>query len=194
MKRKIIIFLMVIGIVVIFSAILVFSEQKYDFRKTNWGMSKEQVKATEDKKPDIEDDNELGYKVRLIEVSKYLCKYYFLENKLYQSIYFLDEKYTDKKSYIDNYKLLKEILIEKYGEPKIDEVAWQNNFFKDDELTTAVFIRDLTYGTVWETLTTNINLTLLSSKYMTTLGIGYHSKELKEWADKILEERVKSEF
>jgi hypothetical protein len=50
--------------------------EKYDFRKTNWGMSKEQVKVTEDNKLSYEDKNILGYEMYIYE--KYsLCAYYF---------------------------------------------------------------------------------------------------------------------
>ncbi len=54
---------------------------EYDFRKTNWGMGKEEVKATEDKKPDYEENNSLGYDVK-IDGDDYYCGYNFLKNKI----------------------------------------------------------------------------------------------------------------
>ena len=51
--------------------------EKYDFRKTNWGMSKEQVKVTEDKKPDLEEDVTLYYKKVKFNEKDCSCMYFF---------------------------------------------------------------------------------------------------------------------
>lgn len=56
MKKNVSILLMMLYILAISTLILFAEEAKYDFRETNWGMTKEQVKATEDKKPDFEDN------------------------------------------------------------------------------------------------------------------------------------------
>ena len=107
-------------------------EAKYDFRKTNWGMSKEQVKTTEDKKPDFEDNTMLSYEVTISE-KDFECVYLFLEDKLYGSRYLFFEEHTNKNLYIDDYEELKEILTKEYGKPKIDKVTWKNDLFKNLE-------------------------------------------------------------
>ena len=196
MKKNVSILLIVLLILVISTLVLFAEEAKYDFRKTNWGMSKEQVKATEDKKPDFENNIMLGYEVT-INQNNFLCAYWFLEDKLYQSAYSLNETHTNKNDYIDDYKNFKEILIKKYGKPKIDKVTWKNDLYKNDEQDwgLAVSIGHLIYGTWWETSTTEpIGLVLKGENYKISLTIGYYSKELKEWADKILEEKAKSNF
>ena len=196
MKKNVSILLIVLLILVISTLVLFAEEAKYDFRKTNWGMSKEQVKATEDKKPDFENNIMLGYEVT-INQNNFLCAYWFLEDKLYQSGYSLNETHTNKNDYIDDYKNFKEILIKKYGKPKIDKVTWKNDLYKNDEQDwgLAVSIGHLIYGTWWETSKTEpIGLVLKGEKYKISLTIGYYSKELKEWADKILEEKAKSNF
>ena len=148
---------------------------QYDFRKTSWGMAKEEVKVTENIKPDLEEDNRLVYSVE-IDGRDYDCIYLFLENKLYRSWYTLKDKYIKKDSYIDEYKRLKELLTKNFGKPK-----------KEGDISN-IYSSNLT---TWETSTTRIDLLILND----LLIIGYESKELKKWAEKIIEEkRVNSIF
>jgi len=117
--------LIILGILVcifLFSSIIALSNDvKYDFRKTNWGMSKEQVKTTEKNEIAFEDEEEICYKVKIGE-NNFLCGYIFLENKLYRSGYLFNETHTNENDYIDDYEKLKAILIDKYGKPKTDKI------------------------------------------------------------------------
>jgi hypothetical protein len=122
--------------------------------------------------------------------------YNFLEDKLFQSFYLFNEKHTNKNLYIDDYEELKEILTKNYGKPKIDKVTWKNDLYKSDKQNwgTAISMGHLIYETSWETSTTKINLKLSGDNleiigYVIYLTLVYDSKELKEWADKILEEK-----
>ena len=148
---------------------------QYDFRKTSWGMAKEEVKVMENIKPDLEEDNRLVYSVE-IDGRDYDGIYLFLENKLYRSWYTLKDKYINKDSYIDEYKRLKELLTKNFGKPK-----------KEGDISN-IYSSNLT---TWETSTTRIDLMILND----LLIIEYGSKELKKWAEKIIEEkRVNSIF
>lgn len=132
MKKNVPILLIILCILAVSTLILFAEEAKYDFRKTNWGMSKEQVKATEDKKPDFEDNTMLSYEVTISE-KDFECAYLFLEDKLYGSGYLFFGEHTNKNLYIDDYEELKEILTKEYGKPKIDKVTWKNDLFKNLE-------------------------------------------------------------
>ena len=132
MKKNVSILLIILCILAVSTLILFAEEAKYDFRKTNWGMSKEQVKATEDKKPDFEDNTMLSYEVTISE-KDFECVYLFLEDKLYGSGYLFFGEHTNKNLYIDDYEELKEILTKEYGKPKIDKVTWKNDLFKNLE-------------------------------------------------------------
>ena len=132
MKKNVSILLIILCILAVSILILFAEEAKYDFRKTNWGMSKEQVKATEDKKPDFEDNTMLSYEVTISE-KDFECAYLFLEDKLYGSGYLFFGEHTNKNLYIDDYEELKEILTKEYGKPKIDKVTWKNDLFKNLE-------------------------------------------------------------
>jgi len=131
-KKNVSILLIILCILAISTLILFAEEAKYDFRKTNWGMSKEQVKATEDKKPDFEDNTMLSYEVTISE-KDFECAYLFIEDKLYGSRYLFFGEHTNKNLYIDDYEELKEILTKEYGKPKIDKVTWKNDLFKNLE-------------------------------------------------------------
>ena len=132
MKKNVSILLIILCILAVSTLILFAEEAKYDFRKTNWGMSKEQVKATEDKKPDFEDNTMLSYEVTISE-KDFECAYLFLEDKLYGSGYLFFGEHTNKNLYIDDYEELKEILTKEYGKPKIDKATWKNDLLKNLE-------------------------------------------------------------
>jgi len=132
MKKNVSILLVILCILAGSTLILFAQEAKYDFRKTNWGMSKEQVKTTEDKKPDFEDNTILSYEVTIIE-KDFECVYLFLEDKLYGSRYLFLGEHTNKNLYIDDYEELKDILTKEYGKPKIDKVIRKNDLFKNLE-------------------------------------------------------------
>jgi len=131
-KKNVSILLIILCILAVSTLILFAEEAKYDFRKTNWGMSKEQVKAIEDKKPNFEDNTMLSYEVTISE-KDFECAYLFLEDKLYGSGYLFFGEHTNKNLYIDDYEELKEILTKEYGKPKIDKVTWKNDLFKNLE-------------------------------------------------------------
>jgi hypothetical protein len=197
MKRVISILLIISSILVIFTLSLCAAEgTKYDFRKTNWGMSKEQVKATEKNKIAFEGKEAIAMDRAQVDGRECIYVYYFLEDKLYRAGYSFMEKHINKNFYIDDYEDLKEILTKKYDKPVLDKIIWENDLFKDDRSSwgLAVSVGHLKYFSSWETSTTYISIGLDGDNYEINLTIGYYSKELEEWADKILEEKAKSNF
>jgi len=196
--------LIVLFILVIFTLILTAKEVRFDFRKSNWGMTIEQVKASEDKKPDFEGEVTSGfvlsYEVQ-IDSKDYYCVYFFLEDKLYNSGYAFSKNHTNKNDYIQDYEELKELLTKKYGKPSKkkllslydrEEIYWGYELYKDDEgdWGLAISVGELSYVSIWETPTTEIELILDGDNYEINLRIIYISKELKEWSDKILEDKA----
>jgi len=196
MKKNISILLIVLCILVISTLILSAGEVKYDFRKANWGMSVEQVKATEKNKIVLEDEKTLATGRVQVDGKECIYVYYFLEDKLYRAAYGFMEKHTNENLHIDDYEDLKEILTKKYGKPVLDKVTWKNDLFKSDKQNwgTAISIGHLDYFSSWETSTTFISLGLNGDNYKINLTLGYYSRELKEWADKIKEEKAKDEL
>ena len=192
MKRKSIIFL---GLIVLFilslSLTILAKGQIYDFRETTWGMSKEQVKATEDRKADYEENAMLFYKVKIFGGSCY-CFYSFLEDTLYNGGYVFTEEHANKNLYINDYIEFKGILTKEYGKPTMDEINWKNDLYKDDksEWGMAISVGDLEYWALWETPNSKIALILDGNNYEISLILTYDSKELREWVNKINEEKT----
>ena len=181
-------------LIIVVSALVLFAEEaKYDFRETTWGMSKEQVKATEDGKPGIEDDAGLAYKAT-INGKEFACTYSFLEGKLYAGGYIFIGEHANENLYIDDYEELKETLTKKYGKPKMDfPGVWNNDLYKDDKSNwgKAISMGHLEYGALWETSTTRIDFLLWGDNYNIKLALYYTSKELEEWVNKNKEEKTK---
>jgi len=105
---------------------------KYDFRETNWGMSKEQVKEIEKNilligEDSIQDsiigcDGSLHYNGR-VNGLKCNIYYYFIEDGLVSATYKKIDTFAEYKvKFISNYKNLKTYLIKKYGKPYDDSV------------------------------------------------------------------------
>jgi len=192
MKKYFSVLLIVILILVISTLALFAEEVKYDFRKTTWGMNKEQVKATEDRKADYEENAMLFYKVKIFGGS-YYCFYSFLEDTLYNGGYVFTEEHANKNLYINDYIEFKGILTKEYGKPTMDEINWKNDLYKDDksEWGMAISVGDLEYLAFWETLNTKIGLMLDGTNYEISLILSYDSKEwLREWVNKIKEEKT----
>jgi hypothetical protein len=190
MNKKIL--LLITVLIFIFPCLSVHSQEN-DFRKTNWGMTKEDVKSTENK--DIIDEvldateEVIVYKD---QISSFDCfiGYIFVKNKLASAGYYINEEHSNKNAYIDDYEKLKDLLSKKYGDPINDDVVWRDDFYKKDKSDwgLAISIGDLIYKSFWETPTTEIELLLSGDNYNIELGIKYTSKELKDWAKDVVKE------
>ena len=132
MKKNVSILLVICCILAGSTLILLAKEANYDFRNTNWGMSKEQVRATEEWEPDFVDNTILSYGVTISE-KDFECVYLFLEDKLYGSRYLFLGEHINKNLYIEDYEELKETLTKEYGKPKINQVIWKNDLVKNLE-------------------------------------------------------------
>ena len=206
--KKIIIGLIIVSILVIFFNTVL--AQQYDFRKTNWGMSREQVEATEEIGWDWESDSYIDFNGTIqegksleyypVEINgkNYTCQYVFLKNKLYRGRY--------RSFGIENireYEIIKGLLNKKYGKAKTDREIWFNTLFKGDRfyLEDAIKSGHLIYVARWETSTTDIELKLSNDNSRIMMTVTYWSKELsrqkkqkeeKERMDLLKEEENKS--
>jgi len=89
MKKNVSILLIVLLILVISTLILFAEEAKYDFRKTNWGMSREQVKEIEKSRLVVEDfgkEESLIYEGEIDGLDGQIF-YYFMRGKLIRARY-----------------------------------------------------------------------------------------------------------
>lgn len=190
MKNKL---LIVLFILVIFAPIsTAVEETKFDFRTITWGMNEAQVKETE-RSEISEIENGFAYKGKVVGLD---CKiiYQFVENKLYVAGYIFTELHTNYNLWIDDYQKIKELLIKKYGKPIKSDVFWASDLYKKmwgngQNFGTAVSMGYLTYYAEWDTPKTKIWVGLKGDNFVIDFRIIYESKELKEWSNKILQEK-----
>jgi hypothetical protein len=146
---------------------------KYDFRETNWGRSKEQVEETEQSslligEDSIQDsiigcDGSLHYngKVNGLKCDIY---YYFIKDKLVSASYKKVDSFTGfKVKFISNYKNLKSALLKKYGKPYDDSVE----IIKNEPIAPYAKV-------IWENPTDNTFQILL-------LLMGFKDRNKVEW-------------
>ena len=140
-------------------------DQNYDFRKTHWGMSKNEVRKNETTEFIGETDDALIYKEKIGGLDSKLV-YMFKDGKLRNSAYKFENKYSDVEDYINDYEKLKKAYTKKYGEPHSDEVRWTNDTFKDDpSMLGQVLIEDhVSYVTQWSLPETSVILSLYKNE------------------------------
>jgi len=153
---------------------------EFDFRKTKWGMTKEQVKATESVKLTGATDTLLNYSSEIAGMNATIG-FSFSEDKLYRASYAFNEEHTNKNNYISDYENVKEILTREYGSPKSDSSEWRNDLYENDPQYwgLAISLGHVVYLTTWETETTEILLILGGDNYKISFGVVYNSKNLK---------------
>ena len=156
------------------------TERPTDFRKTAWGMTREQVKAVESSKLMKEDERGLFYSSELSGFGEVLIGYIFAEGKLVRTSYLSQVRHTNSNAFIEDFSKIKSILTEKYGKPESDDVVWLDNLYKDDpdNWGMAVSAGHLVYDTVWKTKTTRILEKLKGDNFDVTLIVQYTSLEL----------------
>ena len=201
MKRVLFLILLVSLIL----SIEMFSEdQDFDFRNANWGMTIKQVRASEgSRKAQLVKDNQVVY-FDTISSKSFLVSYDFIDNKLVSAGYILADEHSNENLYIQDYDKLKELLIEKYGEPsdkwlngtKYSEKVWLNDLFKDDpnDWGMAMSLGHLTYQLCWIIPRTEIMLKLTGDNYEIILGIVYYSTEFRELQEKEKEKETKDKL
>ena len=100
-------------------------DTSFDFRKARWGMTKNEVKASEtmellkELKVDANGTNSYGPNETIIYIGKIASKevqiiYAFLNNHLINAMQLFTEQYEDKTLYIEAYDMHKVTLTEKY--------------------------------------------------------------------------------
>jgi hypothetical protein len=166
------------------------------FRNVNWGASIEEVKASEEKKPYLENEETLVYKVQLAGKEVLLLYNFLPKHGLYSSGYIFEEKHTNKNEYIADYNEVKSLLTKKYGATISDKVIWSNDLYKDDPqyYGTAVSVGHLKYGSYWTVEGTDIRLGLLGDNFEISMILNYESLKLKKLAEEAEELKKLKDF
>ncbi len=150
-----------------------------DFRNAAWGMSADEVIATEGHQPDDKEKDAILYTDKEVAGLDAAVLFQFNSDQLISGSYIIKEVHTNENAYIDDYNQLKEALISKYGEPTVDQIVWKDELYKDDpsEYGFAVSLGDLIYATSWPTQTGEIGLVLSGDNFEISLTVLYRSDE-----------------
>ena len=176
MCRKILVLVFITSISV--QAKLSWSEN-YTFRYTRWGMTAEEVIASESKLDPIEkSENLIKYKTQVLGKNVELV-YLFVQNQLTESSYKITENYLSSQHFITSYRKLKTALAKKYGPAKVDEINWQNEAFRNirSKKGLALSLGHVEYYSSWETPNTTISCSLKEDNYYVLCSVMYRSKE-----------------
>jgi len=147
---------------------------EFDFRRTRWGMSKEEVMANEPGEPIFNTENSVEYRVFIDELQTQ-TNYKFYNDKLIRAGYYFPKRYEDKNEYIKNYNTIKEMIIESKGSPMIDKEVQLDPSAKIDLENKGQEVCDgkLIYGAQWYYPGSNIQLVLLGEDSECHLTVVY---------------------
>ncbi len=149
------------------------TEIEYDFRKTRWGMTSEEVKASEYEAKKGEGNTYLKYEDTIAYMGMVNIRYEFLNGKLFQGNYKPYSRYAHDSQYAKVYKLIRAKLVKKYGEPVHENIP--ENFESGGSiLTDDVKEGLLVLYSEWETETTIIQLSLRATA--PTFGFNFSLK------------------
>jgi hypothetical protein len=124
---------------------------EFDFRKTRWGMSKDEVKANEPGQPLFDKENVIEYRVFIKDIQAQ-TNYKFQDDKLIRAGYYFPKVYDDKNEYIETYEQIKEMIMEAKGPPVIDKIVQLNPSADIDPENKGQAVCDgnLIYGSQWD--------------------------------------------
>jgi hypothetical protein len=156
-----------------------------DFRVARWGDSKESIMQKEDK-ADLTNDKDIY--LFSDNVAGFQCNvaYLFTDDKLTMAKYLFKNSHTNKNNFIEDYKDLVELMIEKYGEPSYNSPEWRNSLYKNkpEDYGFAISLGHLSYNAGWSNEKTDITVALYGGNYEITLMIQYVSKKYEQLRDR----------
>ena len=164
--------------------------EDYSFRNARWGMTKEEVTASEIKMDPVEiNENTIRYKTQILGKNVELI-YLFLQNQLAKAAYKLDDNYLNSSHFLNTYRKFKSALTQKYGPPAKDSTRWLNDTFRNvsHKKGLALSLGHTEYYASWETAVSTISLRLAGENYSVLCLIEYWSKALPYLAGEIKQE------
>ena len=184
-----------LALILLFSNVASAQKSDFDFRRTNWGMTKAKVKAVESADLHFNEPEELYYKTTVGTLTA-IIQYKFIQTKLVRAFYLFRERHTNKNDFIHDYENIKEILTKEYGAPIVDNTIWHKDLYKDSrqEWGFAVNLGHLVFETKWETQKTIIAHSLRGQNYKINHGISYKSKKLAYLIEKRKDEKDQDNY
>lgn len=159
--------------------------QRYNFRKTNWGMSQEQVRYLDeivDKGTDRSGNTYLVARDTIISLPSRAMYYFSLDGELIGGGYIFEISHPGQKNeFIYDFNRLQRYLTNKYGSPNKERVLWKDEqaqkSYNSDHWGQAISDGVLTLYARWQNTETTIELFLQGNEGEMSPIILYKSKE-----------------
>jgi hypothetical protein len=148
--------------------------------KSLWSMNSDQLRRF--KGEPIHEGQSQGYTIigyrQTIMDRECLVGFYFEGDRLAGAKFSFVEQPDNKNQNIVDYKKIKELMIQKYGRPEEDNIAWKDPLHKDDieEWGNAIGMGHLTYSSKWRTRRTEVLLQLAGADEEVSLELTYRGK------------------
>jgi len=169
-------------------------EEDFNFRNTRWGMSKEDVLASESEEPVVQTDTQIGYFTKILDKNIYVA-FIFANDRLVSTLYALRDTRENLDDFFKDFEDFKQILVMKYGEPN----AGQGDVWVDpssgDEDGLQVLLSDpkkyeealkqgeILHAALWKTEDTWIKVTLSKMMEGHACGVTIEYKSIRHLAD-----------
>lgn len=152
-----------------------------DFMNLSWGASHRDMVNKNGTYHKVIDG---GYLYNAQKIYDHYTRITYLYNseRLYTGlIEFYDLEYDNVESYFDDFNIILENLIEKYGSNYADKSKWKNEKYKDDpdKLSSAIDDSLVNIVYLWETESTYITLMLLTDDDEPSIAILFESKNIR---------------
>jgi hypothetical protein len=163
-------------------------DQSFDFRQSNWGMTKQEITNVEKSQLLDSLNNGIYYSTTIANKDCILFYSFLNSGKLESGGYMFDIEHMNQNDYIDDYTMLKNLLTSKYGKPIEDKTNWKNDLYKNypQYYGMAIGMGYLTYKSIWVTenqttkVKTKIILFLYGDNLEVHITLGYHDKDYVE--------------
>lgn len=168
-----------------------YAPRKFD--EMQWGVSKKYILEMEGKPSSQE-------RVKGRDIMRYVQKvinmdcaidYVFAANRLSKTKFsFLNTYPEDLNAYLEDYRKVKDALIQKFGRPVDENMNWRDSSFRDDFANwgEAVSLGHLSLSSLWQTPQTEITASLGGSGEEVSLVVEFAALQIKELAKKGQEE------
>jgi len=158
----------------------------FDFRKTRWNMSMEDVKASETLT--WEEGETVDAKFIYTEIDflgeKSLLVYFFNKDRLYQAKYVIIQEHSNRTDYWFAYKRFVKALKGKYGATAPDNTGnpiWKDDLYKNkpSDWGMAIATGDMLAIATWDTPNSLISTIVKGDNYKINLAVYFEAKDFQ---------------
>lgn len=146
----------------------------YDFRKTFWGMTRSEVKLSENAYPLGDNESHVIYEDEFLHLESKVG-FHFMNDRLIEAGYAFSEVYSDLALYIREYERVKLNLCQYYGKPVLQKdysaPCHSNSCYNNQDKNVEMYIVQ------WLSSRSIIRLLFISDKSSTEFGVLHISRD-----------------